>query len=102
MATIEEQKENQELRVAIGNAFLSGKLADIDAMAKYSGVPPERLLNQHTSGFIDGGWGDVFQLFHAKHGRYPEQAETKQAASEWRQAKLDHSHWSTDLGSKHP
>jgi hypothetical protein len=46
---------------------------------------PEEFINADISTFIDGGWGDVFQIFHANHGRYPEHVETAQAAEEYRQ-----------------
>src|SRR5262249_605388 len=56
-------KENQELRAA---------------MRKVCG-----LENADIDTFIDAGWGDVFQVFHRNHGRYPEQADLSQASAEY-------------------
>jgi len=62
---------------------------------------PEELINRAIDNYIEGGWGDVFQIFHANHGHYPEHAELAQAAEEYREVGR-RGERSVDLGSMNP
>jgi hypothetical protein len=85
----EHLKQNQELRAAMRKVFWPpsrlGEYGGVEELAKRASKTPEGYINADIDTFIDGGWGDVFQIFHRNHGRYPEQAETAQAAEEYRQ-----------------
>ena len=79
--TDDDLKQNQELRAAIHAVFPD---ADIDT-------------------FIDGGWGEVFQLFHAAHDRYPiTHEEITQAAAEYRRVASSGNFFPIDLGRMSP
>ena len=96
-------KENQELRAATRKVFWPpSRLEETDELAKRVNKTPEEFINADIDIFIDGGWGDVFQIFHANHGRYPEHSETAQAAEEYRQSSLKKGDRSIDLGSMNP
>jgi hypothetical protein len=98
-------KENQELRAAMRKVFWPPSRLEEAEVAKRVNKTPEEFINADIDTFIDGGWGAVFQIFHANHGRYPERAKTAQAAEEYRQlAKSEgiNIDRSIDLGSLNP
>jgi hypothetical protein len=93
-------KENQELRAAMLKVFWSpSRLEEAGELAKRVNKTPDEFISADIDTFIDGGWGDVFQIFHANHGRYPEHAA--QAAEEYRQKGININR-SIDLGSMNP
>src|SRR5215471_21494902 len=82
-------RENQDLRAAMRKVFWPPSRLEayggVGELAKRVNKTPEEFINADIDTFIDGGWGDVFQLFHTNHGRYPEQADLVQAAEEYQQ-----------------
>ena len=80
--------EGKELRAAIRDAcFPPTRLAGVEGWAKRAGITAEEFINREIDGRIEGGEGEVFQLFRSNHGRYPEHGEREQAAAEWRREK---------------
>jgi len=78
----------KELRAAIRNAWFSPtRLAGVEAWAKQAGITAEEFINNEVDGRLAADWGEVFQVFRANHGRYPEHGETSQAAEEWQREK---------------
>src|SRR5215470_15462148 len=95
-------KENQELRAAMRNVLWPpSRSEEAGELAKRLNKTPEEIINEDIDTFIDGGWGDVFQIFHRNHGRYPEHAEAAQAAEEYRRQGI-HIDRPIDLGSMNP
>jgi hypothetical protein len=99
-------KENQELRAAMRKVFWPPSRLEeyggVEELAKRVNKTPEEIINTDINNFIDGGWGDVFQIFHANYGRYPKHAET--AAEEYRQVAKEgiNINRSIDLGGMDP
>ena len=80
--------EGKELRAAIRDAYFPPtRLAGVQAWTKQQGIDTEEFINQEIDNRVKSDWGEVFQLFRANHGRYPEHGETDQAGAEWRREK---------------
>jgi hypothetical protein len=65
-------KENHELRAAMRKVFWPlSRLEEAGELAKRVNKTLDEFINADTNTFIDGGWGDVFQIFHANHWSLP-------------------------------
>lgn len=80
----EELKKDQELRTAMRNAHWPfPRILGADEWGSRVGMTGEEYINTEIDNRIDGGEGEIFKLFRAKYGRYPEHGETRQALGEF-------------------
>jgi len=83
-------REDQELRAALRRAFCRRDPEVQEMFAKQQGITAEEMTQREIDACVDGGWGECFQLYRAKHGRYPDHTETNDAANlsaeEWRKS----------------
>jgi len=88
-------REDKELRDAIRHVqFPPTRLVGMEGWAKEAGITAEEFIEREIDGFIDSDWGECFQFFRDKRGRYPEHGEKDEAANlyndDWRRRwKLD-------------
>ena len=81
-------REDQELTAALRRAFCrtDPELQEMDA--KRQGITAEEMTQRKIDACVDGGWGETFQLYRARYGRYPDHTEINDAANlsseEWR------------------
>ena len=82
-------REDQELRAALRHAYFKPpRMIGVETWAKEAGITPEEFINTEINASINSGWGEVFQVFRANHGRYPDSyTERVEAAEEWRREK---------------
>jgi len=74
-------REDQELRAALRRAFCRTDPELQEKFAKQQGITAEEMTQREIDACVDGGWGECFQFFRAKHGRYPEHTEKDDAAN---------------------
>jgi hypothetical protein len=89
--TLGLQREDKELRAALRNAYFKPpRMRGVETWAKQAGMTAEEFINTEIDAHINSGWGEVFQIFHANHGRFPDsQTEKNEAAEEWRKGAED-------------
>jgi hypothetical protein len=82
-------REDEELRAALRRAFCRTDPEVQEMVAKRQGITAGELTQKEIDACVDGGWGETFQLYRAKHGRYPDHTEINDAANlsheEWRE-----------------
>lgn len=80
-------REDQELRAALRRAFCRTDPVFQEKWAKQQGITAEEMTQREIDACVDGGWGECFQLYRAKRGRYPDHTEindaAKLSAEEW-------------------
>jgi len=77
-------REDKELRTALRNAHFSPRrMEGVEIWAKRIGITPEEFVDREIDGRVDGSEGEVFRVFRANHGRYPDHSEINEAAEEW-------------------
>jgi hypothetical protein len=74
-------REDQELRAALRRAFCRRDPEFQEMLAKQQGITAEEMTQREIDACVDGGWGETFQLYCTKHGRYPNHTETNDAAN---------------------
>jgi len=81
-------REDQELRAALRRAFCRTDPEFQEKFAKQQGITAEEMTQREIDACVDVGWGEAFQLYRTKNGRYPDHTETNDAANlsaeEWK------------------
>ena len=74
-------REDQELRAALRRAFCRRAPEFQEMLAEQQNIIAEEMTQKQIDTCVDGGWGEAFQLYLARHGRYPDHTEINDAAN---------------------